>query len=186
MANKETPVYPWYQVVSGEKITQGDILFGCPVVVPDASDILLRAIQGAEEKLTSEIGVIKANLVVMTQACDLEHDKVNSVVLCPLWPLDEFAKDVSFLATDKGKEDLRRGNMPPFHLLDKDDDFKFGLQVVDFRELYSIPTDVLKQIASKAGERPRLLSPYREHLSQSFARYFMRVGLPIDIPPFRK
>jgi hypothetical protein len=27
-------------------------------------------------------------------------------------------------------------------------------------------------------------SPYREHLAQSFARYFMRVGLPVNIPPF--
>ncbi len=30
--------------------------------------------------------------------------------------------------------------------------------------------------------RLRLLPPYREHLSQSFARQFMRVGLPIDLP----
>jgi hypothetical protein len=32
--------------------------------------------------------------------------------------------------------------------------------------------------------RLRLLPPYREHLSQSFARFFMRVGLPVDIPSF--
>jgi hypothetical protein len=31
----------------------------------------------------------------------------------------------------------------------------------------------------------RLLPPYRKHLSQSFARFIMRVGLPIDIPSFR-
>jgi hypothetical protein len=37
---------------------------------------------------------------------------------------------------------------------------------------------------AKAAKRLRLLPPYREHLSQSFARFFMRVGLPIDIPPF--
>jgi hypothetical protein len=29
--------------------------------------------------------------------------------------------------------------------------------------------------------RPQLLPPYREHLSQSFARFFMRVGLPIPV-----
>jgi hypothetical protein len=28
------------------------------------------------------------------------------------------------------------------------------------------------------------MPPYREHLSQAFARYFMRVGLPSDIPSF--
>lgn len=26
-----------------------------------------------------------------------------------------------------------------------------------------------------------LMPPYREHLSQAFARYFMRVGLPIYV-----
>jgi len=29
-----------------------------------------------------------------------------------------------------------------------------------------------------------LNSPYLEHLSQNFARYFMRVGLPSDLPDF--
>ncbi len=33
--------------------------------------------------------------------------------------------------------------------------------------------------------RLRLLPPYREHLAQGFARFFMRVGLPVDIPAFR-
>jgi len=29
-----------------------------------------------------------------------------------------------------------------------------------------------------------LRSPYLEHFSQAFARFFMRVGLPTAIPPF--
>ena len=36
--------------------------------------------------------------------------------------------------------------------------------------------------ARRLGNRLRLCPPYREHLAQSFARFFMRVGLPIDIP----
>ena len=35
-------------------------------------------------------------------------------------------------------------------------------------------------------QRLRLNPPYREHLSQAFARFCMRVGLPVDIPPFVK
>jgi hypothetical protein len=30
-----------------------------------------------------------------------------------------------------------------------------------------------------------LRSPYLEHFSQTFARYFMRVGLPSDIPSYK-
>lgn len=33
------------------------------------------------------------------------------------------------------------------------------------------------------GDGLRLHPPYREHLSQAFARFFLRVGLAGDIPP---
>ena len=59
------------------------------------------------------------------------------------------------------------------------------LRVVDFRRVYSLPLTFVCQVAARTGQRLRLLPPYREHLSQAFARDFMRVGLPQDIPPFR-
>ena len=58
------------------------------------------------------------------------------------------------------------------------------VRVVSFRQIYSVPLDYLRERA-KQRPRLRLLPPYREQLAQAFARYFMRVGLPIDIPPFR-
>ena len=54
-------------------------------------------------------------------------------------------------------------------------------QVVDFRNVYGIQFEYLKDICKELPQRIRLLPPYREHLSQSFARYFMRVGLPQEI-----
>jgi hypothetical protein len=189
MATKTAPDYPWYQEISGSDFTQGDILVECPFLSPNSSDAFMRAMESADGELSVDIGVKRATLIVMTQACDIAHNKVNSIVLCPIWPLEEFAKDpagAQVLVTDKGKEDLRRGYFPPFHLLNQDAEFGFAFQVVDFRELYSIPTDVVGAVAGKAEKRARLLSPYREQLAQSFARYFMRVGLPIDIPKFGK
>ncbi len=59
------------------------------------------------------------------------------------------------------------------------------LRIVNFRRVYSLPLTFVRQVAARRGRRLRLLRPYREHLSQAFARYFMRVGLPQDIPPFR-
>ncbi len=187
MATKDAPDYPWYQVVAGSDFTQGDILPACPLLTPSADEVLLRVTEKSEESV--DIPVIKATVIVMTQACDISHEKVNSIVLCPIWPLEEFSKaedGAPHLASDKAKEELRKGHSPPFHLLSRDEYFKFEYMVVDFRELYSLPTAVVRLVAEKAGERPRLLSPYKEQLSQSFARYFMRVGLPIDIPSFRK
>ena len=57
--------------------------------------------------------------------------------------------------------------------------------VVDFREIYSLPSDYLTDHAAQLGLRWRLLSPFLEHFSQAFARFFMRVGLPSTIPEFR-
>jgi len=53
--------------------------------------------------------------------------------------------------------------------------------IVDFHRIYSLPKNYLRKIAQEKEVRLRLLPPYREHLSQAFARYFMRVGLPVDI-----
>ena len=57
--------------------------------------------------------------------------------------------------------------------------------VVDFREIFSLPIDYLKDHAVRLGPRWRLKSPFLEHFSQAFARFFMRVGLPSSIPEFR-
>ena len=57
--------------------------------------------------------------------------------------------------------------------------------VVDFREIYSLPHDYLIDHATRLGPRWRLMSPFLEHFSQAFARFFMRVGLPSTIPEFR-
>ena len=57
--------------------------------------------------------------------------------------------------------------------------------VANFREIYSLPVEYLTEHAEKLGERWRLQPPFLEHFSQAFARFFMRVGLPSDIPPFK-
>jgi len=56
---------------------------------------------------------------------------------------------------------------------------------MDFRRVYSLPVAFVRMQAEKSLPHLRLLPPYREHLSQAFARFFMRVGLPLNIPPFR-
>jgi predicted DNA-binding antitoxin AbrB/MazE fold protein len=52
-------------------------------------------------------------------------------------------------------------------------------------QIFSLPLAYLRRHAANLGSRWRLQSPFREHFSQSFARFFMRVGLPAAIPPFK-
>ena len=59
---------------------------------------------------------------------------------------------------------------------------EFEHRIADFHEVSTLPREFLESLlAARGRDRPRLLSPYREHLSQAFARYFMRVGLPVPV-----
>ncbi len=171
--------YPWYETVSGEEdLWQGDIINLCPIVVPF----------GTIELGTMSAEVIEYDVVVMSQTCDLVQRKLDLVLVCPIWHLSEFENRSDFFKSRTGKEALRRGNAPGYHLLNKceTEGFETDYLVVDFRSVYSVPFDFLVGLAERRGERLRLLPPYREHLSQAFARFFMRVGLPVDIPPFKR
>ena len=58
------------------------------------------------------------------------------------------------------------------------------IRVVDFHDVFTVPRFFLEALLRRRGSpRLRLLPPYREHLSQSFARFFMRVGLPQPVEP---
>jgi len=169
--------YPWYEVVSAEDdLMQGDFIEDCPVVIPPS-----------EIYDNVEVRIISYDVVIMSQSCDLVQRKLDLVLICPIWPISEFEKRSDFFKSRKGKETLRQGNVPGYHLLNKCkiNGFEKEYLVVDFRSVYSVPFDFISELSRKRNKRLRLLPPYREHLSQAFARFFMRVGLPVDIPPFK-
>jgi hypothetical protein len=171
--------YPWYAVVQGTDLSQGDLLDRCPVFLPPA-DL-------AEPWDEAPFAWQEVDAIVMTQTCDLVpgREKVTDVLLCATWNRSDLKS--GHLATPRGLEDARRGNLPGYHLLAGCDlpGMVREVRIVDFRRIYSLPLTFVRQRAARTGDRLRLRPPYREHLSQAFARYFMRVGLPQDIPPFR-
>ena len=92
-------------------------------------------------------------------------------------------KTSEYFKSKNGKESLRQGKEPAYHLLNRytSAEIEIDYSVVDFHRIYTLPKDYLKAFTITQAHRLRLLPPYREHLSQAFARYFMRVGLPVDI-----
>ncbi len=112
-----------------------------------------------------------------------EHEGLSEKQLDKL--ADDYQRRVN--ARDSFLENLRRGGQNNIHMLAacELDDFGAEIQLVDFKSTFILPFAYLKNRAVQ-GKRLRLKSPYREHLSQAFARYFMRVGLPSDVPPFKK
>jgi hypothetical protein len=169
--------YPWFATVDGDDLEQGDIFEDCPIFLPP-SDLVPTA-AGPTAKFTWK----SQDLVVVTQSCDLAKPraKVEDVLLCAVWRRSELPE----MQKDERMEEVRKGRLPAYHVLAASDipGFEREVRVVDFRRVHSLPLSFLREKA-KASRRLRLLPPYREHLSQSFARLFMRVGLPIDIPPF--
>lgn len=79
---------------------------------------------------------------------------------------------------------IRKGDKPAYHLLNQEPSVDLPFSIVDFHRIYSAPKNYLLELTNHQDLRIRLKPPYREHLSQAFARYFMRVGLPSDIRSF--
>jgi hypothetical protein len=180
----EEPDYPWYRIVRGSTLEQGDLLLGCPrfVLPPDATH--------------SEAGIVltreTVDAIVLTQSCDLAvrpdgECEATDVLLCT-FHLKKDLQEHSVFRREEAWEEVRKGRRPFFHVLNAcrlpshEQDFA----LIDFHALFALSVPLVRQFADQAGDRLRLLPPYREHLSQAFARLFMRVGLPADIPPFGK
>jgi len=168
--------YPWYTILkNNDEIQQGDLIPDCPIIIPPPKI-------EADKELDIQVELMDA--IVLSQTCDLIHGKVDIVLMCPLYSLKSFVESLKDKrAIKEAVENLRKGFLYSYHLLNNSDvieDLK-DYQVVDFKNVYGVKFDLLKGLIQERESRYRLLPPYREHLSQAFARYFMRVGLPQDI-----
>ncbi|MCM3651348.1 hypothetical protein [Metabacillus litoralis] len=172
----------WYSIIDHtENISQGDILFNCPLFVPiyPNGDLSAKDFETIEKnKLTTEVK--RANVIVLNQACDLEvrpgqvqPKKLESVLVAAL-------QDVRI--TEVGKNSLK-----PIAKLEKTELFlldpsfnaiQMGYQIVHFNYLYSLPWKLLNTFSKTRGKRLRLNSPYLEQLSQHLGNNFGRVAIP--------
>lgn len=176
------PYYPWFGIVGGnDDIEQGDIFRNCPLFFP-------KSVHLDDPQSRDQFEWEKRDVIVMTQSCDLVRGRGNDndkeVLLCVLLKPSELG--VSRLVTKDGLNEIRSGRRPAFHLLNAigEPGYESEVSIVSFQHIRCLPLPFVRQRAQH-HLHPRLLPPYREHLSQAFARYFMRVGLPVDIPPFR-
>lgn len=169
----------WYEVTSGPALLQGDVLTSCPVfLIPKG------LVWPLSPKTKVPFDVEEVDLIILSQSCDLENEKVEEVLLAQViaWPnavRKEVAQGNKYIQSSKFRKSLIEGNVPGLSLLHKHvDEPRLEWSVVNFKRLHTLPKEFIQPRASSMGARLRLRSPYREHLAQAFARYFMRVGLP--------
>ena len=92
-----TENYPWYALVTGAELRQGDLLFDCPVIVPRVQPVTL-------ELASLDADILTYDVIVMSQSCDLEQDKLDLVLVCPHWPLSAFAAKQEYFKSTKGSK----------------------------------------------------------------------------------
>jgi hypothetical protein len=196
----------WYEVVEAStRLTQGDIIFDCPISTwAEEAKVNGASAASAEvpeatpqtESLKKRHEIIAEDVIVMTQACDLEHGKVSDVVVCPHYALSYFREHI-WKPDQERKQQKTNSETWQKHFKGMADGHLWNLcvvnssaieghamehRVVDFHAIYTVPRDFLESLLKERQKpRLRLLPPYREHLSQAFARFFMRVGLPAPL-----
>lgn len=174
------PEFCWREI-EGPELFQGDYLPGIhvPLFQSPFGD---QPTEGNEAERITEVQ--QKDAIVVSHTCDLAQEKIRFVALCPVETIAELEKQQPKLA--KEWKNIKKGRWEGLHLLGgcgKADDHMSAL-IVDFREIISLPVGYVEAHASSCGRRYRLQSPFLEHFSQSFGRFYMRVALPefIRIP----
>jgi hypothetical protein len=188
----------WYKtVLEDDDLEQGDFLCKCPVLVP------LNTLRAPPEKsgrsppkaipeIDSSVRVY--NVVVLTQSCDIPKTSTKYILVCPYKRLAVLQKDGDYFRDNDNLENLRRGYIRRLHLLNKcllsnvniEDHKTDDYIVLNFSQVFSIPKGYALNHARACGDRLRLKSPYKERMSQAFAKYFMRIDIEDgeEITPF--
>lgn len=169
----------FWEATTDAILRQGEYLTNCPVPVLRQEPLPGESEQSVEIKIY--------DLITVTQSCDLEQGKAQFVALCPIFPLDVYEAINPELKSKGRWEQVRKGRVEGLYLLSSPSNPENNREalVVDFGEIHSLPFELLASHAQQGGSRWHLKSPYLEHFSQAFARFFMRVGLPSSIPAFR-
>lgn len=183
-------IYPWYSEVTegDESIEQGDLVFS--LLIHEVQDYT----HGNEE--SPNVEQLALDCIVASQSCDLVagREKIETVLLFPFLSWSNFDKDrkqqnlLPDFTPDKLFERIKNGQINYLHLLNSPINHSLNEPiVVNLRLSYSISVKYLRKfIKMQNRKRLRLMPPYREHLSQAVARFFMRVGLPSDIPSYKE
>jgi len=165
----------WYKVKNSLPLEQGDILNSVQVVVPT-----YQFLSGTTDKVPVAI----ENVVILTQSCDLAQEgKTNWVQVAKLIDIETLFPTL----TNRTKGQLNtiiKGNSANYHMIESCNlaNHECGRKIIDFREVFNLPVEYVQQLAIEQGDLISLNSPYKEHLSQAYARFYMRVGLPTNIP----
>ena len=182
-----------------ERLCQGDVIKNVHYI---------QKIEELEENL--KITIIDFPLVIiLTQDCDLERDyknrydteniknddkKLISALVAPLYVSEQVIagthlEDLKLKMQQipkgkKGKPSTRLNNLiknetPRYHYLKFSPESQIADRIIDFKHYFSANVEQLEQL-KKDNFICQVRELYREDISQRFANYLSRIGLPPD------
>lgn len=161
----------WFEQNPGPML-QGQVLFGHKTYTRIDSG-------NSEEQIQTREDII--NLIILSQSCDLVNGKALNVFVAPIYQLDEIlaVERYKIFASPSFQRLVSKGLHPGLCMLGgfQSSERKWDWIVVSFSEIVTIPFESASSLFESNQSRPVLQSPFREYLSQAFARSVMRVGI---------
>lgn len=154
----------WYEVAGPDvRLTQGDLIHECPLLKWQLDDAAEGESKASGERLFKAAKGIKVDVVVMTQACDLEQGKVSDVVLCPCRPLSRYKpvweeaerlrqQNPTNKAWTAFCEDIKNGYVWNLFMMDslQEGEITTEHRIVDFHSVHTVPRAFLRYAARRA------------------------------------
>ena len=90
----------------------------------------------------------------------------------------QFLVEQSIVRATDVRGPIRAGRVYGWYFLPSCLECELSESVVDLRQLYTIPREVLDSLCAAGRRKARIQPLYREHLAKHFADTFSRIGLP--------
>ena len=129
------PEESWYEIVSDGTIQQGDLVLSCPT--PTIAEVSFPVDPTSDVPFPLDV-YEDANLIVLSQSCDIEHDNVNEVLLAEVldWKTVK-AQGGGHLKKSDYRKQLAGSNVPGYCLLERSElSVSLEWSLVDFHSLF--------------------------------------------------
>mgnify|MGYP001179148142 CR=1 FL=1 len=157
------------------------------------------------EYAKEESGIIEVSkiifpfVIVLTQDCDLEWDYkyrwsrttygnqdkwLLSTLVAPLYNAEHMFEgsqlsklNMNMSPLGRNSSTLKNNKNPRYHYLEFSDEIPIVISIIDFKHYFSVNNLYLKKII-RSNFVCRVSELYREDISQRFASFLSRIGLP--------
>lgn len=149
---------------------------------PEQGDLLLNFPLAAITYEDGDVGLgrYSQNVIIVTQSCDFQKSSQTEVLLASVFGFDEIQAASEAFRSTRYRDALQQGSVHSEFALPPVPSGSGKFQVVSFRKLHVLPKDYL--LDNMGQDVLRLRSPYKEYFAQAYARFMMRVGLPLPLP----